>query len=91
MAINSNELMCGLFLDLSKAFDTVNHNILLSKLDHYGIRGPSLNLLKSYLTNRKQYVKLGNHKSKLRQINCGVPQGAVIGPLFFIIYINDLN
>ena len=81
---------CGLFLDFSKAFDTVNHNILLSKLYHYGIRGTSLKWFENYLSNRTQFVKIGNTKSNCETITCGIPQGSTLGPLLFLLYINDL-
>ena len=81
---------CGLFLDLAKAFDTVDHNILSSKLAKYGIRGLPHQLLKSYLTNRKQYSVVNGKQSTVRNITCGVPQGSTLGPLLLIIYMNDL-
>ena len=79
----------GIFLDFSKAFDTIGHEVLLFKLSHYGIRGKALEWFRSYLSDRKQFVFLDGHTSELRNINCGVPQGSLLGPLLFIIYIND--
>ena len=90
-AIDHNEATAGVFLDLSKAFDTLNHEILFSKLEHYGgIRGLALKWIKSYFLHRKQFVQYTNVSSSLQTIKCGVPQGSILGPLFFIFYINDL-
>ena len=79
-------------MDLSKAFDTLDHTILLKKLKHYhnGIRDKSLDLLTSYLNNRIQYVNYGDISSNHSIIKCGVPQGSILGPLLFIIYVNDI-
>ena len=79
-----------LFLDIAKAFDTVNHQILLDKVFSYGVRGSAHNLIKSYLGNILQKVQLNNATSHLESVNVGVPQGKILGPLHFLLYTNDL-
>ena len=90
-AFDRKEHAIGVFLDLSKAFDTVNHAILFDKLEHYGIRGLALEWVKSYFSERTQFVEFNKVRSSPQGISCGVPQGSILGPLFFILYVNDLN
>ena len=86
--LNKGNIGCGIFVDLKKAFDTVEHDILLAKLEHYDIRDMTNNWFKSYLFNRKQFVSINGHVSNQTSVKYGVPQGSVLDPLLLLIYVN---
>ena len=90
-SLQENQITCVLYLDLKKAFDTVNHYIVLNKLDYYGIRGNLHKILTSCLTDRKQKTMVHSYLSEEAKVEVGVPQGSILGPLLFILYINDIS
>ena len=89
--LDDGNFACGIFVDLHKTFDTVDHSILLSKLCHYGIRGLTNKWFEPYLVNHKHFVSISGFASSTSSIASGVPQGSVLGPLIFLLYINDLH
>ena len=90
-SFEKNLFTLGIFIDLSKAFDTVDHKILITKLENYGVKGTNLQWFKSYLENRKQFIAYENFSTSYINISCGLPQGSILGPLLFLVYVNDLN
>ena len=89
--LNKNENVGVIYMDLSKAFDMINHKILEEKLEHYGFRGSFLKFIMSFLKDRKYFVNVNGMNSDIETLNIGVPQGSTLGPLLFLIYINDMN
>ena len=90
-AFSQGKYTLGIFRDLSKAFDTVNHNNLLEKLKAYGIQSENLKWFRSYLSNRKQFILYDDFKTEVKIVKCGIPQDSVLGPLLFLIFVNSLS
>ena len=88
--IDNGKTPINIYIDLSKAFDTLNHDILIHKLNYYGVKGSELKLFDNYLSNRKQYTEVNGYKSNTQMIQTGVPQGSILGPLLFLLYINEM-
>ena len=89
-SVEKNHFTLGVFIDPSKLFDTANHHILIKKLNQYGVKGNNIRWFKSYLHNRKKYITLNNKCTAFENISCGDPQGSTLGPLLFLVYVNDL-
>ena len=89
-SIDDKKIACSVFLDLAKAFDTIDHEILFKKMELYGIRGITLQLFNSYLSNQKMFTLVNGISSKMNDVTCGIPQGCTLSPLLFRLYVNDL-